>query len=75
MPAPTRPAAEVIAAHADSLMAIPGVVGVAESVDRQGRTVLVVMLAERSRRTVARLPRQIEGYRVTVEVTGRFRPM
>ena len=43
-PAATVPAAQVIQRHADSLMAIPGVVGVYEG-RTHGRTVIRVMLA------------------------------
>lgn len=74
-PPPTATAAEVIARHADSLMAIPGVVGVAETLGPRGETVLQVMLATNDRRVKQRIPRWIEGYRVTFEVTGPIRPM
>lgn len=72
---PLRPLAEVIAAHADSLMAVPDVVGVYEGADSRGRPVLKVMLARRSAEAERRLPRQLEGYRVEREVTGPVRPM
>ena len=70
-----EPAARVIERHADSLMAIPGVVGVAETLGPRGETVLQVMLATNDRRVKQRIPRWIEGYRVTFEVTGPIRPM
>ncbi len=73
--APLRPLADVIAAHADSLMAIPDVVGVYEGADAHGRPVLKVMLARKSAEAERRLPRQLEGYRVEREVTGPVRPM
>ena len=73
--APTRTAAEVIALHSDSLMAIPGVVGVYETAGRDGKPVLRVMLAERSPEAARRGPKRLDGYRVEFEVTGPIKPM
>ena len=73
-PKPTMSAAQAIELHADSLMALPGVVGVYEG-ESGGEPVLRVMMAERSEETERRIPRRLEGYRVEVEVTGRIQPM
>jgi len=73
-PAPTMPAAGVIERHSDSLMAIPGVVGVYEGQTR-GRTVIRVMLLAKVDSTLRRIPRQLEGYPVEVEVGGPIEPM
>ena len=73
-PVPTLTAARVIELHADSLMAIPGVVGVYEG-RSHGKTVIRVMLASRADSTLKRLPRQLEGYAVETEVTGKLEPM
>ena len=73
-PAPALPAARVIERHADSLMAIPGVVGVYEGQTR-GRTVIRVMLVAKADSTLRRLPRQLDGYPVEVEVGGPIEPM
>ncbi len=72
---PTTPAAQVIASHSDSLMAIPGVVGVYEGRGRGGETVIRVMLAARSDSTLRRIPRRLDGYRVEVEVSGPIVPL
>ena len=74
-PAPDVPAAQVIASHSDSLMAIPGVVGVYEGRGRSGETVIRVMLAARSDSALRRIPRRLDGYRVEVEVSGPIEPM
>lgn len=74
-PAPVLTVARVIELHADSLMAIPGVVGVAESLGRDGKPIVLIMLAERSPVLIRRLPRRLEGYPVKFEVTGPIRPM
>lgn len=74
-PVPTMTAAEAISKHAPELMAMPGVVGVAETADERGRPVLVIMLRERSPQLERRLPKRLEGYPVKLEVTGAIRPL
>jgi hypothetical protein len=76
MPAPpTRPLAEVLASHTPELMAIPGVVGTAESRTGDGRPCILVMLAKSTPELRARLPRELEGWPVRLEVTGEFHAM
>lgn len=72
MPAPSRPLAEVLAAHTPELMAIPGVVGTAESVTKDGRPCILVLLAKSTPELRAKLPRRLEGWPVRVEVTGEL---
>jgi hypothetical protein len=72
---PTVTAAQAIALHSDSIMAIPGVVGLYEGRTDKGETVIRVMLAQRTRETVRKLPRKLEGYRVEVEESGPITPM
>lgn len=72
---PPRPIAEVLADHTPELMAIPGVVGTAESRTPDGRTCILVLLANDSAELRARLPREIEGWPVVPEVTGEIRAM
>lgn len=74
-PVPTMTAAQAIAAHDDSLLALPGVVGVYEGRNDAGVTVIRVMLAQATPETERRLPKQLEGYPVEVEITGRIEPM
>jgi len=64
---------EVLAAHTDSLMMLPGVVGTAVGLC-DGQRCIKVLLADSSAATKARLPTSLEGYRVVVEVTGAIRP-
>ena len=71
---PELPAARVIEASADSLMAIPGVVGVYEGRSRS-ETVIRIMLATRSDSLVRRLPARLGGYRVELEIGGTIEPM
>jgi hypothetical protein len=74
-PAPTRPIAEVLATHTPDLMKRPGVVGTAESRLPDGRTCVLVMIARDDRALRRRLPSQLEGWPVKVEVTGEFHGM
>ncbi len=64
---------EVLAAHSDSLMALPGVVGTAVALC-DGERCIKVLLADSSAAAKGRIPKQLEGYRVVVEVTGAIRP-
>ncbi|PYP14267.1 MAG: hypothetical protein DMD52_14025 [Gemmatimonadetes bacterium] len=60
---------QVLAAHSDSLMALPGVVGTAVGLC-DGVACIRVFLADSSAAARARIPAQLEGYAVKVEVTG-----
>ncbi len=64
---------EVLAAHTDSLLALPGVVGTAIALC-DGERCIKVFLADSNPDTKGRIPPRLEGYRVIVEVTGTIRP-
>lgn len=68
----SRPIEEVLAAHTDSLMAVPGVVGTAIGLC-DGAPCIRVLLAAASEAARQRIPARIEGYPVKVEVTGQIR--
>lgn len=70
--AESRSIEQVLAAHNDSLMSLPGVVGTAIGVC-DGAPCIRVFLADTS--AAARVPARLEGYTVKAEVTGRFRPL
>jgi len=64
---------EVLAAHGESLRALPGVVGTA--IGRcDGTPCIRVFLADSSEAARRRIPPQLEGYPVRAEVTGPIRP-
>lgn len=69
----TRSIDEVLAAHTDSLMALPGVVGTAIGLC-DGERCIKVLLADSTPETKRRIPARLEGYRVVTEVTGTIRP-
>jgi hypothetical protein len=64
---------QVLAAHTDSLMALPGVVGTAIGLC-DGERCIKVLVADSSAATKRRIPDRLEGYRVLVEVTGTITP-
>ena len=70
---PTRSIDDVLAAHTDSLMALPGVVGTAIGLC-EGERCIKVLTADSSATAKARIPTRLEGYRVVIEVTGGLRP-
>jgi hypothetical protein len=66
---------EVIKIYSDSLMTIPGVVGLYHGLDDSGRTCLKVMVKEKTPELERRIPEWIEGYPVVVEETGEIKPL
>src|SRR5882762_2910951 len=64
---------EVLAAHTDSLMALPGVVGTAIGLC-EGERCIKGLVADSNPATKRRIPDRLEGYRVLVEVTGTITP-
>jgi hypothetical protein len=73
---PKRTIDEVLAAHTDSLMTLPGVVGTAIALcDRgEGERCIKVLIENGNPETLSRIPSRIEGYSVITEVTGTIRP-
>jgi hypothetical protein len=74
-PMKQREIASVLKDHAARLMTIPGVVGVYQGETDDGRPCIKVMAATRTPEIEKRVPAEIEGYPVLVEVTGVIRPM
>jgi len=69
----SKPIEAVLAAHTDSIMALPGVVGTA--VGRcDGALCIRVFLADSSAAGRRQIPTRLEGYPVSVEVTGPIHP-
>jgi len=74
-PMPQHPIAEVLATHTPALMALPGVVGTYEGARSDGSPAIVVMVVKRSPELERRIPKTLEGWPVTIEVTGEIRAM
>ena len=71
---PRRSIREVLKSHTDELMAVPGVVGVAEG-ESQGRRCIKVFVMDRNSKLLRQIPDSIEGYRLKVEESGEFRAL
>src|SRR5215510_15538039 len=63
---------QVLAAHTDSLMKIPGVVGTAIGLCGRERCIKVLMTGASP--SVGKIPTQLEGYRVVVDIAGPIVP-
>ncbi len=68
---PTR-IEQVLAAHRTPLLALPGVVGVAQGICA-GEPCIRVFVADTTDAQHAHIPRQIEGFPVQIDVTTPFR--
>jgi hypothetical protein len=65
----------VMEAHVGELMAIPGVVGVAIGALEDGKSCIRVLLAEDTKELRDKIPSELGGYPVDIEVTGRIRAL
>jgi len=72
---PVRPVAQVIAAHADTIMAVPGVVGLYESRTDDGSPCIKILVVRLDDALRSRLPRTLEGHPVLIEESGEIRAM
>lgn len=63
---------DVLQRHTDSLMAIPGVVGVGQG-EKNGAPTIYVMVKRMTDDLRRALPDSIEGYAVDVHVTGEIK--
>jgi hypothetical protein len=75
-PDPGRPTSDIAVVkerNKTRLLAIDGVEGVAIGRDQTGRDALLVFVRDES--VQARLPAQIEGFRVIVNITGEIVPL
>ena len=71
---PTKGIQDVLAAHNDSLLALPGVVGTAIGIC-EGSPCIRVFVADTASAQRTRLPDRIEGYLVRVEVQPPLRAL
>ena len=72
-PVSSRPLEEILRAHTDSLMSVPGVVGIAQGLC-DGKPCIKVFVARTTPDLLQAIPASVEGYPVAVEETGEFRP-
>jgi len=65
---------EVLKRHTDELMAVPGVVGVAEG-ESHGKPCIRVFVVDSHSEALKHLPENIEGYLLNIEESGEFRAL
>jgi len=65
---------EVLKRHTDELMAIPGVVGVAQG-DSRGKPCIRVFVVDGNSELLKRIPAKLEGYPLQTEESGKFRAL
>jgi len=73
--APTRPIDEVLAEHDQEILTIPGVTMIYVGANPQGKPCLKVGVEVATPEVEERIPREIEGWPVVVEETGKIEPM
>lgn len=66
-----KPVRQVLEEHAETLLGLPGVVGLGET-ERDGAPVILVMVAARTPELDRRVPSSLDGYPVEIRVTGPF---
>ncbi len=69
-----KPIEAVLKEHADSLMALPGVVGIARG-ELGGKPCILVLVAHKEERLLRQIPPSLDGFPVKVEETGKFRAL
>ena len=72
---PIQDIIEVMNSHVDSLMAIPGVTGVAIGELKDGTPCIQVLVVSDTKDIRTRIPTTIDGHPVDIFVSGEIRPM
>ncbi len=70
----TRSITDVLSAHTDSLMALPGVIGTAQG-EQAGRPCVMVLVHELTDDLRRQIPDDLEGYQVVIRETGEIRAL
>jgi hypothetical protein len=65
---------EVLKRHTDELMAVPGVVGVAEG-KCLGKPCIKVFVMNKTRELLRQIPQTIEGFLLQIEESGEFQAL
>ena len=72
---PMKSIDDVIKVYADSMLAIPGVVGMYHGLNENGKSCLKVMVVKKTLELEKKIPKQIEGFPVEIDETGEIKPM
>lgn len=71
---PSRSVTEIQEEYTKAFMAIPGVVGTAVGSAGNGLHYILVLVEELTPEIGTMLPKEIEGYPVRIELTGKLKP-
>ena len=71
---PKRSLEQVQESHTKDLMAIPGVVGTAIGQAENGSPAILVFVEEKTDEITRKVPTELEGYPVRIQVTGEIVP-
>ena len=67
--------ADVMAAHVDEWIRIPGVTAVYQSETEDGRPCIKIGVVEKTPELMERLPSEVDGHLILIEETGEIRPL
>ena len=70
----TKPIEQVLKEHTDDLMSLPGVVGTGQGLC-SGQPCIKVFVGRKTGTVEQKIPRNLEGYPVVIEETGRFKSL
>ena len=65
----------VLQRHTETLMALPGVVGVYQGLTKDDRPCIRVMVVQLTPELERSIPKTLEGYPVEIEAGGPIRPL
>ncbi len=71
---PERTIAQVLDAHTDRLLALPGVVGTAQG-ECDGSPCILVLVVEETPELREKIPDELDGYSVGIQATGEIRAL
>ena len=71
---PSKTIRQVLEEHTDEWMSIPGVVGTAIGKHR-GKPCIRVLVDKRTKELASRIPREIDGFAVTITESGELRAL
>lgn len=70
-----RPIEQVMKDHSDEIMAVPGVQGFYMGELDSTKLCITVMVDKKTEENQKKIPKEIEGYPVVIEETGKIRPL
>ena len=69
-----KPIEEVLKEYTNKLMAIPGVVGTAQSLC-EDKPCIKVFVSKKTKKLERKIPKTLEGYPVVIQETGKFKAL